>query len=128
MILPLQNYGYHKLVVFQKAKGLVLFTYKLTKKYPKEEQYILLPQMRRAVISIVANIVEGYSKHSTLDFARFLDIAIGSSTELELYFEMSLDLGYITETEFVDVSGQLTEVRKLLFSFQKALREKKKKL
>jgi four helix bundle protein len=104
MILPLQNYGYHKLVVFQKAKGLVLLTYKLTKKYPKEEQFILLPQMRRAVISIVANIVEGYSKHSTLDFARFLDIAIGSSTELELYFEMSLDLGYITETEFVGVS------------------------
>ncbi len=126
MILPPQNYGYHKLVVFQKAKGLVLATYNLTKKYPKEEQYILLPQMRRSVISIVANIVEGYSEHSTLDFARFIDISIGSSTELEVFFEISYDLGYITDTEFKEVSEDLTEVRKLLFSFQKALKGKRK--
>ena len=128
MTLPLQNYGYHKLIAFQKAKGLVLLTYKLTKKFPKGEQYILLPQMRRAVISIAANLVEGYSKHSTLDFARFLDISIGSATELGLFFEMSLDLDYVTKQEFDSIFEQLTEVKKLLYSFQKSLREKIKKM
>ena len=54
--------GYRKLIVYQKSLDLVLLTYKLTKKLPKEEIYILLPQIKRAVISVVANIVEGYSK------------------------------------------------------------------
>lgn len=115
--------GYQKLIVYQKAKQLVLFTYKITKAFPKEEIYVLVPQMRRAVISIIANIVEGYTKHSRKEFARFLDISLGSAGELGLFFEISLDLKYMNKIEYEKVNGLLTEVNKLLYSFRRSLRE-----
>lgn len=121
MILPKQR-GYRKLIVYQKAKELLLFTYKITKSFPKAELYVLLPQMRRAALSIPANIVEGYTKHSRRDFARFLDISLGSAGELGLFLEISLDLGYINTEEFKKADGLLTEVKKLLYSFRRTLK------
>ena len=118
-----QLFGYKKLIVYQKAKALVLDTYQLTGTFPKEEQYILLPQMRRSAISIQANIVEGYAKNSRKEFARFLNISIGSAIELEIYFEMSLDLKYIDLIKYQKISSLLTEVEKLLYSFHKALKK-----
>lgn len=114
--------GYHKLIIYQKSLDLLLLVYKLTKNLPKEESYVLLPQIRRAAISIVANIVEGYSKSSTKEFTRFLDISRGSLTEVELYFEICLKLGYFTNSEFNEAQNLLTEVKKLIYSFQKSLR------
>lgn len=86
-----QKQGYEKLIVYQKSFGLVLATYKLTKGYPKEELFVLAPQMRRAAISITANIVKGYSKTSRKELIRFLDISKGSINELEyiLRFHMN---------------------------------------
>lgn len=115
--------GYRKLIVYQKAFDLVLLTYKLTKQFPKEETYILLPQIRRAVISVVANIVEGYSKSSTKEFIRFLDISRGSLTEVELYFELSQKLDYLSNPGYEQAQSLLIEVKKLIFSFQKTLRK-----
>ncbi len=115
--------SYHKLIVYQKALDLLLLTYKLTKNLPKDEVYILLPQIRRAAISIVANIVEGYSKSSTREFIRFLDISRGSLTEVELYFEICLKLNYFTDQEFNSAQNLLIEVKKLIYSFQKSLRK-----
>lgn len=115
--------GYRKLIIYQKAFDLVLLTYKLTGRLPKTETYILLPQIRRAVISIVANIVEGYSKNSTKEFIRFLDISKGSLTEVELYFELCLKLNYFTDEEYAQGQNLLTEVKKLIYSFQKSLRK-----
>lgn len=80
-----QNYSYEKLFVYPKSLELVITIYKITKKYPKEEMFVLVPQMRRAAISIVANIVEGYSKTSKKEFVRFLDISRGSLNELEFF-------------------------------------------
>lgn len=114
--------GYHKLVVYQKARNLVFITYKITGSFPKEELYVLVPQMRRVGISILANIVEGYSKNSRLDFARFLDISIGSATELGLFLEISFDLKYVTKMEFEKCNDLLVEVKKLLYSFHKSLK------
>ncbi len=121
MILPEQR-GYRKLIVYQKAKELLLLTYKITKSFPKVELYVLLPQMRRAALSIPANIVEGYTKHSRRDFARFLDISLGSAGELGLFLEISLDLGYINTNEFKKADALLTEVKKLLYSFRRSLK------
>ena len=115
--------SYRKLIVYQKSLNLLLLTYKLTKKLPKEEVYILLPQIRRAAISVVANIVEGYSKSSTKEFIRFLDISRGSLTEVELYFELCLKLGYFTGQEFDNAQDLLIEVKKLIYSFQRSLRK-----
>lgn len=115
--------SYHKLIIYQKSLDLLLLTYKLTRKLPKEEVYILLPQIRRAAISVIANIVEGYSKSSTKEFIRFLDISKGSLTEVELYFELCLKLNYFTNEDYNQAQNLLIEVKKLIYSFQKSLRK-----
>lgn len=116
--------SYHKLIVYQKSRELILQTYLLTKLYPKSEEYVLVPQMRRAAISIDANIVEGYSKHSTKELRRFLNISISSATELEFFINLSLDLNYITEKNHKSITNLLIEVKKLLYSFRRALKTK----
>jgi len=115
--------SYHKLTLYQKARELVVLTYKLTSKFPREELYVLVPQMRRAAISTVANLVEGYAKHSKREFARFLDISIGSATELEIYFDISLELKYSDKMDLEKAFSLLLEVKKLLYSFQRSLKE-----
>src|SRR3989344_957151 len=102
-VLPGNN-SYRKLTVYQKAKKLVLGVYSVTNGFPPEEKYSLVPQIRRAAISIVANLVEGYSKNSRKDFARFLQISIGSSTELELYLELSVELKYLSFPAYAELS------------------------
>jgi four helix bundle protein len=113
--------SYKKLIVYQKSKELVLFVYNVTKNFPKTEQYVLLPQMRRAVISIMANIVEGYAK-SKKEFIRFLSISIGSLIELEIYFDLSLELNYLKQNEYNKGYNLLLEVKKLLYGLQKSLK------
>lgn len=118
------NQGYKKLILYQKSKELVLLIYKLTKSFPKTEQYVLVPQIRRSAISVAANIVEGYAKKSTKEYIRFLDISIGSVTELELFLELSFELKYFDTMKFSETNGLLIEVKKLLYSYQKSLRVK----
>lgn len=118
--------GYKKLVLYQKAKELVLFVYKLTSVFPKTEVYTLVPQMRRAAISVLANIVEGYSRSSSAEYVRFLTISIGSLTELEVYLEISLDLGFIKKTELAKVLIILNDAKRLLYGSRKAARLKKR--
>jgi len=114
--------GYNKLIVYQKSRTLVVEIYKITSKYPSNEQFVLVPQMRRAAVSVVANIVEGYSKPSRKDFARFISISIGSINELELFINISYELEYFDKIEFNKMSGLILEVKKLLYSFQKSLK------
>lgn len=120
----MENTGYHKLIVFQKSKQLVLLVYQITQNFPKNETFGLVPQMRRAAISVPANIVEGYSKSSTKDYIRFLDISVGSLSELEFYFEISLELKYLDQNNYNKTTELSLEVRKLLRSFQKSLRQR----
>ena len=112
--------SYRKLFVYQKAKILVLEIYKLTKNFPSNENFILVPQMRRAVISVLANLVEGYSKGSSKEFVRFLTISIGSATELEVFLDLSLDLGYIDSKTLDKINILLLEVKKLLYGTRKS--------
>jgi len=117
----INNKSYRKLIVYQRSKELVLLIYKTTKSFPKEELYVLVPQMRRAAISIMANIVEGYVK-SRGEFARFIDISIGSSTELEIYLELALELKYLNVEGFNKSYNLLLEVKKLLYTYKRSLR------
>ena len=116
--------SYKNLIIYQKAKSLVLITYRLTSDFPKTEIYTLVPQMRRAAISIMANIVEGYSKGTSAEYARFLTISIGSLTELEVYLDVCLDLHFISQLEFEKSFGLLIEVKKLLYSSRRTVRER----
>lgn len=76
---------YKELIVWQKAIELVKEIYKIAKQLPKTEQFILVSQMIRAAISIPANIAEGWGRNHKIEFIRFLNIAYGSSTELETH-------------------------------------------
>ena len=116
--------GFQKLIVYQKAKLLAIFVYKVTKNFPVNEQHGMISQMRRAIVSVAANIVEGYTKSTTKDFIRYLDISLGSLAEIEFYFELSLELGYIDINIYNKFQEQRLEVARLMRSFQKSLREK----
>jgi len=119
-----QKTSYQKLISYQKAKQLVLMIYRLTNSYPKEEFYCLVPQIRRAAISVVANIVEGYIKEKPKEYSRFLTISIGSLTELEVLIDISLELKYIGKDDFNEVSNLIVENKKLLYRSRKRAREK----
>ena len=112
---------YKDLVVWQKSYGFVLSVYKATKLFPKEEQFGLIAQMRRAASSIPANIAEGSMRGSQREFQQFIRVARGSMAEMEVWIKLSYDLKYIDETAFESLSGQCEEVGKLLHGLLKSL-------
>jgi len=118
--------SFKELIVWQKAHQLVLRTYRLTKKYPKEELFWLISQMRRSAVSVAANIVEGYRKRGKADKARFMNISEGSLDELTYYFILSNDLEYLTAQEYEQLNAQCEEVSKLLSSYAAAIRNSTK--
>jgi four helix bundle protein len=81
--------------MWQKSHALTLRTYRFTTTYPKHEMYGLSAQMRRAAVSVSANIAEGFSKRGKADKARFMNTAQGSLEELRYYFILSRDLEYL---------------------------------
>jgi four helix bundle protein len=90
---------FQDLEVWQRAHNLVLETYKITKGFPDDEKFGLVSQMRRAGISIAANIAEGFKKRGLRDKANFYNISQGSLEELKYYIILSKDLGYVQENE-----------------------------
>ncbi|MCI0498095.1 MAG: four helix bundle protein [Planctomycetales bacterium] len=103
--------SFEDLFVWQKAHALVLSTYKATKGYLKEELYGLVSQMRRAAVSVPANIAEGFKKKSKAEKIHFLTIAYGSLEEVRYYLILSKDLDYFDTSS---MSAQSDEVGKLL--------------
>lgn len=106
--------SYKDLVVWQKSYDVSLFLYKITKKFPKEEVFGLVSQMRRCAVSIPSNIAEGNYRGSKKEQVQFLRIAFASGAELETQLLVSKDLQYITEKEYTEISCMLTEVMKML--------------
>ncbi len=108
------DFNYRKLIVYSKSKDLVKSTYSLLKKFPKEEQYALCDQIRRAVISVPSNIVEGNARASEKEKARFFDIAYGSLMESLCQLEIAKELHYINNEELINIELQVQEIAKLL--------------
>src|ERR1041385_103087 len=90
--------GYHKLIVWQKLRELLLITYKSTEKLSKSEEFGLKSQIKRAIVSVISNFVEGYLKKSTKEKRHFLEIAQTSLLELEAQGEICLMLDYTCDT------------------------------
>jgi four helix bundle protein len=110
---------FEDLVMWQKAHALTLSVYKLTKAFPREELFGLTAQMRRAAVSVSANIAEGFSKRGRTDKARLMNVAQGSLEELRYYFRLSRDLAYLEG----DVRPtELDEVGRMLGAYQRTLR------
>jgi four helix bundle protein len=113
---------YKKLIVWQKAHQNVLEVYRLTKDFPKEEQFGLTSQLRRSILSVANNIVEGCGKYTDKDFANFLQQALGSCQESEYLLMLSSELGYLKKTQFDSTSQQVGEVKAMLISLIKKIR------
>jgi four helix bundle protein len=105
---------FEDLTVWQKAHKLVLEIYKITKDFPSEEKFALVSQMRRAAVSIPANIAEGFKKRGRKDKANFYNIAQGSLEELRYYIILSEDLGYIKKDS--NPTADIDEIGKMLHS------------
>ena len=103
--------SFQDLLVWQKAHQFVLSVYRYTRRFPREEIYVLTSQFRRAAISIAANIAEGFKKRSKIDKARFLNIAQGSLEECRYYLILATDLGYGNTEHEMEL---LEEVSRLL--------------
>jgi len=119
----MSKHNFKELKVWQKARLLVVEVYKLTAKFPSSEKFSLISQINRAVVSISSNIAEGAGRNTNKDFAHFLDIAIGSSFEIESQLMIAKDLGFITENDLTEILRQLNEIQKMLVGFQKILRD-----
>jgi four helix bundle protein len=109
---------FEDLVVWQKSHALVLRVYKMTRSFPKEELFGLSAQMRRAAVSVPANIAEGFSKRGRADKARFLNTAQASLEELRYYFILARALSYLTEPKWDD----LEEVGRILGAYTQTVR------
>ena len=119
---------YKKLKVWEKGHALAMLTYKLTKKFPKEELYGLTSQMRRAASSIPANIAEGCGRGSQAELRRFLTIASGSASELDYHAYLSKDLALLSDESYSEIHSHITELRKMLNAFIQTLTTNNQKL
>ena len=112
---------FRELIVWQKAHELTLEIYKLTSRFPSEERFSLISQMRRASYSIPSNIVEGHSRKSKKEFIQFLSIAKGSLEELRYFLILAFDLNYMNKDIFNTLELRTEELSKILYSFTKSL-------
>lgn len=110
------------LQIWQKSHQIVLALYQITAAFPKDELYGLTSQMRRAAVSIPANIAEGCGRNGDAELARFLQISMGSASEVEYYLQLALDLGFIRSEVFTPLERDLVEVKRMLNSFLQKLR------
>ena len=115
--------AYKRLVIWKLADKLTRETYKHTENFPKSEQYAFTSQLRRASLSVVLNIIEGYARRSDWDFRRFLDISLGSLAEVEYLLELALDLSYLDKKQYDFLENIRDECGKCLWSYRKKLKK-----
>jgi len=105
--------SFEDLIVWQKSHQLTLLVYRVTSAFPKTDLYGLVSQMRRAAVSVPANIAEGFKRRKNPDKARCMNIAQGSLEEVRYYFLLSRDLGYLKDIE----RNRIDEVARLLTAY-----------
>jgi four helix bundle protein len=106
---------YKKIKAYQLADELCVAIYKATKEFPKEELYGLTSQVRRAAVSVAANIVEGASRNTAKDYCHFLYIARGSLAELQYLISLSVQLGYLGLDKSKNLVEKAENAAKTLF-------------
>jgi len=109
--------NFRDLKVWEKSHHLALAVYKATSNFPKEETYGLISQMRRAGASIPTNIAEGCGRGTDGELGQFLQIAMGSASELEYLLLLSKELGFVNGNAYGQFESDVTEVKRMLASF-----------
>ena len=113
----------HKLGIWQRSHQLTLDVYKVSQAFPKDELFGLTSQIRRAASSIPTNIAEGCGRASNKDYAHFLQIAIGSASEVEYELLLAHDLEYINEEVFKKLTLETIAIRKMIIKYQSELKD-----
>ncbi len=113
---------HRKLDVWQKSMELVRKIYQNTATFPKNEEYGLSSQMRRAAISVPSNLAEGAARKGNKEFKQFLNIAQGSLSELDTQVELARMLGYMYSERYSELMYKMTEISKMLFGLANALK------
>ena len=108
---------FRELKVWQKAHRLTLDIYRATSTFPKDELYGLTSQVRRSCVSIPANLAEGCGRRGDAELARFVQIAMGSASEVEYHLLLAHDLGLLDSSGHGKLARQVTEVKRMLASF-----------
>jgi four helix bundle protein len=117
---------YERLLAWQASHRLVLGIYQATQRWPKPEQYGLMSQSRRAAFSIALNIAEGSARRGSREFRRFLDIALGSMSDLTYCLRLARELDYLGEAEWKEIEDQREEAGKLLWGLYQAMSRAKR--
>ena len=113
---------YERFDAWQMAHRMALLIYKATEAWPKEERFALTIQVRRAALSVPTNIAEGAAKRGYREFRRFLDIALGSLSELTYLLRFSRDLGLLTTQSWLELEAVRDEAGKLTWQLYRKLR------
>ncbi|MCD6287017.1 MAG: four helix bundle protein [Anaerolineae bacterium] len=113
--------NFRKLIAWQKADDLAVEIYEVTGRFPADERFGIVSQVRRAGVSVAANIAEGCGRETVVDFRRFLHQARGSLYEVEYYIHLSGRLGYLQPIEQEALSSQCSEAAKVLQGFINSL-------
>ena len=121
-----KTHSFRDLIVWQKAHQFVVAIYNLTKQFPKEEIFALTSQVRRAAVSIAANISEGHKKKTVPNQLNYLNISEGSLEEVKYYLILSKDLNYIQETEYLALFNSAEEVGRLINGYEKFISKRLK--
>jgi four helix bundle protein len=116
--------NFRQLEVWKQSVEFVTKVYEITKQFPPDEKYGLVSQMNRCAVSVPANIAEGGSRKTELDFARFLEIAIGSSFELETYFEITMNLSFINAKDYECQINELNIIQKRINALRESILKK----
>ncbi len=119
--------NYTKYEVWKKSHELVLTVFKdVAPLFPKSQQFELASQMKRAADSIPLNIVEGCGRNTDKDFCHFLDVALGSTQELEYCFLLAKDLQYISDELYADLHNKIGEIKAKLINLIRSIRNEVK--
>jgi four helix bundle protein len=117
---------FHDLTVWQRAIDLTVCIYRLTQKFPKEETYGLVSQLRRAAVSVASNIAEGRGRLNPGEFRQFLGIALGSTFEIQTQLLVARKMAMGSEQAINEAAALSDEVSKMLTSFIQTLGSKPK--
>jgi len=111
------------LAVWERSHGLTLALYRGTGRFPKSEMFGLTSQIRRAAASVPTNLAEGCGRWGDGDMGRFIQIAMGSASEVDYLLFLAKDLGYLAATESADLAAELSQIRRMLTAFYKRVRQ-----
>ncbi len=114
--------SYRDLEVWRRAMAFVQAVYQASEAFPRREVYALTDQLRRAAVSVPANIAEGQSRRTNGAFALHLDIALGSLAEVDTLLQLARDLGYLSPADHAALLRELAEIRQMLFGLYRKIK------